>query len=152
VARQERSKKSTVSNSIATFQSANEMPKAPVELSADEGKFFEMIVRSREVTTWSDWDLMLAANMAMVQVQYAEAMANIKRDGRTLINDRGTPITNPETGALNQLSSSLRAFTAQLGLAASQRGISGDKQASRNQAEVAARKVIQKAAADDLLA
>jgi hypothetical protein len=46
----------------------------------------------------------------------------------------------------------VRAFTATLGLSASQRGVAGAKQTSRNQAEQLARKVIERVAEDDLLA
>lgn len=146
-----RSKKSTVANSVATFQSANDLPAPTEDLDERELTYFVRIMKSREVSTWSEHDLTLATDLAMTQVQYLDAMAAVKRDGRTTVNERGTPVTNPETGALNQLSSSIRAFTATLGLSASQRGVSGEHQASRNKAEQAARKVIEKVSADDSL-
>ena len=151
MAEAKRGKKSTVANSIETFRSANDLPQPSEILDNREQSYFNRIITSRELSTWTDHDIALATDLAMTQVQYLDAMAEVKRVGRTVINDRGTPVVNPETGALNQLSSSVRAFTATLGLSASQRGVSGEHQKSRNQAENDARKVIQKAAADDLL-
>jgi phage terminase small subunit len=89
--------------------------------------------------------------MVRVQLQFDGAMEAIRRDGRTTVNERGTPVANPETAALNQLAGSLRAFAAQLGLSASQRGVAGSKQSGRNQAEQVARDVIKKAAEDELI-
>jgi P27 family predicted phage terminase small subunit len=152
MAKQERSKKSTVSNSVDTFRSANQLPEPPVQLSPEERQIFDKVLRSREVGTWSEWDLVVVCDMVRVQLQFDGAMDAIRRDGRTTVNERGTPVANPETAALNQLAGSLRAFAAQLGLSASQRGVAGSKQSGRNQAEQEAREVIKKVANNDLLA
>jgi hypothetical protein len=152
MAKQERSKKSTVANSVATFQAANILPDPTETLDDRELSYFHRIVKSRESSTWSDYDLALATDLAMTQVQFLDAMDCVKREGRTVRNERGTPVVNPETGALNQLSGAVRAFTATLGLSASQRGVAGTKQKGRNLAETEARKIIDRAAADDLLA
>jgi len=151
MAKQERSKKSTVSNSVDTFRSANQLPEPPVQLSPEERQIFDKVLRSREVGTWSEWDLVVVCDMVRVQLQFDGAMEAIRRDGRTTVNERGTPVANPETAALNQLAGSLRAFAAQLGLSASQRGVAGSKQSGRNQAEQVAREVIKKAAEDELI-
>lgn len=152
MSKQERSKKSTAANMVATFNALASLPQPTETLDERELDYFIRIVKSREVTTWSEHDLSLATNLALTQVQYLDAMHAVKTQGRTIVNERGTPVTNPETGALNQLSGAVRAFTATLGLSASQRGVAGSKQASRNQAEQQARKVIERAAEDDLLA
>jgi phage terminase small subunit len=151
MARQTRSKKSTVANSVITFQSANDLPHPTEILDEREMTYFHRIIKSREISTWSDHDIAIATNLAMTQIQYLDAMKSVKEQGRTTINERGTPVINPETAALNQLSSSVRAFTAVLGLSASQRGVSGAKQTVRNQAELNARKVLERVAEDDYL-
>jgi dihydroxyacid dehydratase/phosphogluconate dehydratase len=50
------------------------------------------------------------------------------------------------------IASTIQSLTRTLGLSASQRGVAGESQAKRNQAEQVARKVIAKASEDDLLA
>jgi len=153
MARAQRMSKNSVEATALTFQSANELPEPTEPLNERELSYFHRVIRSRELATWSDHDISLATDLAMTQVQYLEAMAAVKAQGRTTLSERGTPVANPETAALSQLASSLRAFTAQLGLSASQRGVgAGAKQDVRNQAERDARKVIAKVAEDDLLA
>lgn len=152
MSKQLRSKKSTVANTVATFNEIQTLPQPTESLDERELDYFNRIVQSREVTTWSPHDLALATDLALTQVQYLDAMHAVKTQGRTMLNDRGTPVVNPETGALNQLSGAVRAFTATLGLSASQRGVAGAKQTSRNQAEQQARAVIARASEDDLLA
>ena len=152
MSKQLRSKKSTVSNTVATFNEIQTLPQPTEFLDERELSYFNRIVQSREVTTWSPHDLALATDLALTQVQYLDAMHAVKTQGRSVVNERGTQIVNPETGALNQLSGAVRAFTATLGLSASQRGVAGAKQASRNQAEQQARAVIARASEDDLLA
>jgi phage terminase small subunit len=152
MSKQLRSKKSTVANTVATFNQIQTLPQPTESLDERELDYFNRIVQSREVTTWSPHDLALATDLALTQVQYLDAMHAVKTQGRTMLNDRGTPVVNPETGALNQLSGAVRAFTATLGLSASQRGVAGAKQTSRNQAEQQARAVIARASEDDLLA
>jgi hypothetical protein len=137
---------------VATFNQIQTLPQPTESLDERELDYFNRIVQSREVTTWSPHDLALATDLALTQVQYLDAMHAVKTQGRTMLNDRGTPVVNPETGALNQLSGAVRAFTATLGLSASQRGVAGAKQTSRNQAEQQARAVIARASEDDLLA
>ena len=137
---------------VNTFQSANDLPEPSEILDEREMSYYIRVVKSREVTTWSDHDIAIATNLAMTQVQYLDAMAAIKRDGRTTINDRGTPVANPETAAMNQLSASVRAFTATLGLSASQRGMTNDSQRARSAADRQARTVIEKVKDDSLLA
>jgi phage terminase small subunit len=152
MSKQERSKKSTVANMVDTFKAIESMPEPTEILDERELDYFIRIVKSRELSTWSPHDLTLATDLAMCQVQYLDAMHSVKTQGRSIVNDRGTPITNPETGALNQLSSAVRSFTATLGLSASQRGVAGAKQASRNESEQQARKVIDRVSSTDLLA
>ncbi|MEO0315230.1 MAG: hypothetical protein RI928_1686 [Pseudomonadota bacterium] len=147
--KQERQKKSTVTNLVNTFQTVNILPKPPVLLDEEEMIVFEHLVRSREVSTWSDHDLQMAANLAQTQVQFQGAMDSIKKHGRTLINERGTPVANPECMALNQLGSAIRAFTSQLGLSASQRGVAGNKQKTRNETERNARSILNQVANDE---
>lgn len=153
MAKQERSKKSTVTNSVKTFQSANDLPKPAIDLDDEELTYFNRVMTSREVSTWSDHDLAIATQLAQSHVLYQKCVAEIKSLGIWIYNNKGTPIANPAGAMMNQLASSIRASSATLGLSASQRGVSGGKQQNRNEAEQVARKVIERASQDnDLLA
>lgn len=152
MSKQERSKKSTLSNTLATFQSANELPRPTVDLDDTELSYFNRVMTSREVSTWSDHDIAIATQIAQSHVLFQACVAEIKSVGLWVKNDRGTQVANPAGAMMNQLASSIRASSATLGLSASQRGVSGGKQQSRNEAEQTARKVIARAAEDDLLA
>jgi phage terminase small subunit len=147
--RQERSKKSTVTNMAETFKSAKEMPEPTEKLCKRELSYFHRAIRSREISTWSEHDLGIATQLAITQVMFFDASTAVKTQGRTVINDRGTPVANPETAAMNQLSMAVKALSAALGLSASQRGVAGSAQAGRNKAEQEARNIIDKAMAHD---
>lgn len=147
-----RSKKSSIKGLVETFQTVNKLPQPVEDLDDRERGYFDRIVKSRELSTWSDHDLALATQLAQAHVMYQVAVADIKSNGLKITNDRGTPITNPATGAMNQLSSSIRSSAATLGLSAGQRAITGGKQAVRNKAEIDARAVLSKAGANSLLA
>lgn len=148
MARQERSKKSTITNMAETFRSANELPDPTEPMDERERAYFERIVRSREGSTWSDHDLSVATQLAMIQVQFFDSMESVKTMGRTIRNDRGTPVMNPESSAMASLSSAVKLLSSALGLTASQRGVAGPAQAGRNQAEQEARKIIGRAMTD----
>jgi P27 family predicted phage terminase small subunit len=147
-----RAKKSSVKGLLDTFQTVNNLPEPVEALDDQERAYFDRIVKSRELSTWSDHDLALATQLAQAHVMYQVAVADIKINGLKITNDRGTPITNPATGAMNQLSSSIRSSAATLGLSAGQRAITGGKQAVRNAADRNAREVISRAGANGLLA
>jgi phage terminase small subunit len=152
MAKQLRSKKSTISNTLETFKSANDFPDPSEILDDREMINFVRIMKSRELSTFSEVDIVLATNLAMTQTMYHDAVMSVKQIGRTVINERGTPVANPEIAAMNQLSSTVRAYCATLGLTAGQRAISGSGQKARNQAERDARGIIAKASEDDFLA
>jgi P27 family predicted phage terminase small subunit len=152
MAKQERSKKSTISNTVNTFQSANDLPQPTEHLDERELTYFNRVMKSREVSSWSDHDLAIATELAQSHVMYQDCITDVKENGRSILNERGTPVANPAAAMMNQLSSTVRAFSATLGLSASQRGLAGGKQDGRNKAEQFARKVIQKASEDSLLA
>ena len=153
MAAQTRSRKSTTHNAVRTMQQAAAALPPPSEpLDEIEQAFFDRIIRSRELDTWSEHDLALATHLAQTQRQFSEAMQVVKTEGRTTLNPRGTPVAHPEVAALNQLAGSVRSFTAQLGLSASQRGVAGQHQQSRNAAEREARAVLGRVGVESLLA
>ena len=150
--RAERSKKSTVSNTVETFQAVAKLPEPTRDLNPRAMTHFKAIVTSREVSTWAPIDVVTATNAAMTLAAIDDQWDNIEANGWMAKSDRGTPVKNPAADHLNALSSSLRSYLDKLGLSASMKGVAGSKQAGRNEAERKAREVIERASKDDLLA
>jgi P27 family predicted phage terminase small subunit len=151
MARQERTKKSTVANSVKTMQSAKLICEPPFPLKETEATYFKSIVTAREHETWSDNDRLIAANLAKTYAAIDQLWGDINAEGYVVENQRGTPVANPKVSALNSMTSAMQSLNKTLGLSASQRGLSGAKQATRNSAEQQARKIIELAAEDDLI-
>ena len=124
---------------------------APLTLSDRERFHFDRIVKSREISTWSEHDLSVACNLAQAMENSAQMQETLAAEGLTVINERGTRIPHPLLTASMTVANTILSISKTLGLAASQRGISGEVQTKRNQAENDARKVIERAAQDDLI-
>lgn len=151
MARQERTKKSTISNSVKTMESARLVVEPPFPLKENEANYFRSIVTAREHETWADNDKLIAANLAKTYAAIDQLWADINVEGYVVENQRGTPVANPKVSALNSMTSAMQSLNRTLGLAASQRGLSGAKQATRNNAEQQARKIIEMVSEDDLI-
>jgi len=152
MAAQTRQKKSTVSNSVKSFQSISDVLKPACELNSSEMIHFKRVVNSREADSWSEHDLSIATQLAKTMRRFEDLQSQLDSEGLTLVNERGTTIAHPLLNASMGMSSSIQSLSRTLGLSASQKGLSGAPQASRNKADQDARKVIERAAADDLLA
>lgn len=152
MSKQIRSKKSTVANSLATMVSASTAVQPTMNLSSPELIHFTNITNSRESSTWSDNDRAIAGYLAKTYHAMDELWLDIEAEGWVITNDRGTPIMNPKSTALNVLTTQSRSMNHILGISASQKGVSGSVQSIRNDAEINARDIIKKASKDDLLA
>jgi phage terminase small subunit len=147
-----RSKKSTVANAVQTAQLISTKIEPTLTLTEVERTHFDRIAISREVDTWSSHDVTIACQLAKALTTLELAQDQLRVDGLTIENARGSQVAHPLLHASMSMASTVQQLTKTLGLSASQRGLSGPKQQSRNLAEQTARKVIGKAAADDLLA
>ena len=147
-----RSKKSTVANAVKTAQLISTKIEPTLALSDQQRIHFDRIAISREVDTWSPHDVTIACQLAKALTTLDFAQERLEEEGLTLVNERGTTTAHPLLHASMTMSNTVQSLTKTLGLSASQRGLSGPKQQSRNLAEQTARKVIGKASADDLLA
>lgn len=152
MSRQIRSKKSTVANSLATMQAASTAIAPNMKLSAPELIHFTNLTNSRESSTWSDNDKSIAGYLAKTYHAMDELWLDIEVEGWVIRNDRGTPIMNPKSTALNTLTSQARSMNTILGISASQKGVSGSIQKTRNDAEIDARGIIKAASKNSLLA
>ena len=147
-----RSKKSTITNQIKTMAAVATQLESPIYLTEREQFYFDITVRSRETDTWSEIDLVTAANLAQELALIEVIRADLATEGLAITNDRGTPISNPKNNALTSHVSAMQSLQRMLGLSASQKGMATGSQRQRNHAEMQARKVVKRASTDSLLA
>jgi phage terminase small subunit len=147
-----RPQKSKITGQIETMKSVAQHLASPIKLDPDETKYFNMIVTSREASSWDQNHLLLAANLAITYVQLDDANLEIAETGFMARSPKGTPVPNPAISAKTSLTSSILQMTRTLGLSASQNGLSGAPQQSRNEADSKARAIIDKISSEDLLA
>jgi P27 family predicted phage terminase small subunit len=81
--------------------------------------------------------------------QIDEANTDIAERGLMTKSDKGTPVVNPAVTAKASLMSTVLQLNKALGLSASQMGVSGKDQDSRNKADRDARNILEKAALED---
>lgn len=132
MAKQERSKKSTVSNKARAFQDVQRAVEPWHELDEDERRLFDALIHSREVSTWLPADIEAATALAQVGVEMQRCWQQLQEEGRTVVTDKGWASANPLIAVYAQLSGLYQKHRTALGLTASQRGVSGNKQAGRN--------------------
>jgi phage terminase small subunit len=151
MAERKRTQKNTIAGQVETMQSVLAKIEPAYLLEDLQLDYFQRVVKSREITTWDDNHVLLATNLAVTYAQLDHANNEIKSRGLMVKNDRGTPVVNPVVTAKASLMSSVLQLNKALGLSASQMGVSGKEQDSRNKADRAARNLIEKISEDDLI-
>jgi phage terminase small subunit len=149
-----RVRKDTVAGAIQAMADVQKTIEPSMPLGDRESYFFKIILESRESSSWSKNDIHLATMLSRFYWQQEELTAQLMQEGYVIANPRGTQIANPVFNAQLQITGSIDRLTKTLGLSASQRGMTGDEQQKRNQADRDARAVIDKIKDDseDLLA
>lgn len=101
MARQKRS--DSVEAAVSNYKDAHTSVKPPpfVKLRAADKPFWESITRARK--DWTDHDLVQAANLARAYADIEKLQKRLDKEGHVVQNQRGTQITNPIHGALEQL-------------------------------------------------
>jgi hypothetical protein len=117
-----------------------------LDLSEAALKFFDQIVKSREVETWSRHDINVACFLARNMAHADEIDRKLSLEGYVVDGKR-----NPLLSAQLQVSASVLSYTRALGLAAPQRGVTSPAQEARNRAEETARSTLQRIEDDELL-
>jgi phage terminase small subunit len=111
---------------------------------------FDGIVATRETATWSRHDRALATSLAKIMGHVEKIEAEMRVEGYTQ-SGRSGERTHPLVTALMQTTNAMQSLTRTLGLSASQRALTSDRQRGRNEADATARDVINRVATDDLL-
>lgn len=97
-------KAGTIDAAIAAMQAKEIQPPAHVRLRPGDEPFWSAIVRARANDTWTEIDLVHAANLARTQHDIEENQKLLDQEGFTLINERGTVVANPRHSILETLS------------------------------------------------
>lgn len=138
MSKQERTRKSAPQNKVKSYQDANTVIEPWDELTADERRIFDGYIKSREVETWLDADVEALSKLAKLSAEMDRVWAEYKQRGTVEFTQKGHPVPSPYLAAYGQLANNYKAIRQSLGLSASQRGISGHKQAGRNQQDAKA--------------
>lgn len=93
---------SAVKAMVNAAQPDIEVP-AWVTLTESARPFWIGVVRARARDEWQDVDLVVAAQLAQCQADIAEEDAQLRIEGRVVMNERKTQIMNPRTTVLEQL-------------------------------------------------
>lgn len=151
MAQRKRIQKNTIEGQIATTKKILEgvMPAYP--LDELQSHYFDRVVKSRETESWDENHILLATNLAVTYAQVDLANADIAERGLMTKSDRGTPVVNPAITAKSSLMATVLQLNKALGLSASQLGVAGKDQDSRNKADRAARSILEKASVSDLI-
>ena len=136
MARQKRQKKSTATNQAKTFEDATKTHPPPVKLDQDELRVFHALVASKEWDTWSDNDLLIAADIAKIQVEMDQLKTQYRAEGHKIVQPNGNEAVNPTFVVWEKLAAKRLQLTRALGLSASQRGQTSSDQKGRNKQQV----------------
>jgi hypothetical protein len=141
----------SIEGMVAAVQSITNGIEPPIALSERERFYFDMVVASREASTWTRHDKMVACLMAKTHYRIEQVGYQLDREGFSLENNRGTPVQNPLAITLASLSNGLMNYTRMIGLTASASGLSHPSQKARNQVEAGIRDNIEGSADDPLI-
>lgn len=151
MAERKRTQKNTIAGQIATTKALMAGVEPAYALDELQNNYFGRVVRSRETESWDENHILLATNLAVTYAQVDEANNEINSKGLMVLSEKGWPVTNPAISAKQSLMSTILQLNKALGLSASQIGVAGKDQESRNKADRETRKVLDKVAVDDLI-
>ena len=147
-------KTDTAAGSVAAFQGAASdiQPPSQTTLRDRDWPFWYAIVRARAKESWTDIDLVHAANLARTQADIEKVQIELDEEGFTLVNERGTVVANPKHSILETLSRRAVALSRSLQVHAHATQGDSHQQVKKNKTQAKARESLQAVEDDDLLA
>jgi len=99
-------RRSTIAAQVDIAKTAGQIidPPAGVTLTRDARDRFDRIVRARARDTWTEIDLEHAANLACCLADLERLRCEVRTEGDTITNQRGTEIVNPKHTLMEVLS------------------------------------------------
>ena len=100
-----RKRTGTTQNEVAAMKNAQLAIEPPEHCDLHEGaeRFYNAIIKSRDLSMWNDVDVARAVLLANYQADLKAESATLKKEGSVVINERGTPIMNPRFNIVNTL-------------------------------------------------
>lgn len=96
------SKTDTTAGAVKAFEQAQKIHNPPefIKLSKSEMNFWRAIMRTKAYDTWTEYDLIQAANLAISQATIQELTKDIRKEGVVIKKEGGnTTIPNPKIDA-----------------------------------------------------
>ena len=141
MAKQIRNRKSAPQNKVKSAQLESGVIQPWHPLSPEETRNFNALIDSREEDSWLDSDIEAATRLAKVCVEMDTLWREYQEEGSLIYTDKGWPAPNPKINLYNQMAGVYQKLRTSLGLTASQRGVSGVKQAGRNKQDAKGKKL-----------
>lgn len=108
----DRADSSHVMTELAREATREILPPEVTPLEESEMPFWKAIIQARH--TWTDVDLLHAANLARSFKKIEENTVMLRIEGDVLINAKGTPVMNPRFAVLEQLTRRAAALSQKL--------------------------------------
>lgn len=99
---------------VAAMEAAQNGIPAPENLDPADVPYWKSITSARAKDDWTHIDLMHAANLAKILRYVDEAHEQVKEEGATVINARGTPVDNPAFSRIEKMSRLALSMAAKL--------------------------------------
>lgn len=134
---------------VTEGEMARAVPPSPpdhIHLPEDAMPHWWAIVRAREYNAWTGPDLEHAANLACCLYDCERLRRELREEGDTLVNAKGTPVMNPKHALLEQLSRRSVALSRLVHVHAEATAGRSDKDAKRSEKQ---REVADKTGEDD---
>lgn len=151
VKRPRRARSDSVSNDLSAFATAAGLIEPPptVKLRDGERPFWDLLMRARARDEWSEVDFQHAANFAACMADIERIKHDLKKEGDTVANTRGTLIVNPKHQLLETLTRRMVYLTRLLQLQASVLQGNLGEMSARRAVETEARKTAAEMHDDD---
>lgn len=146
-------KSDTIDGALSAFKGAlvDIEPPNHVKLRDGDRPFWLAIVRARANDTWTEIDLVHAANLARTQADIERNQEMLDAEGFTLTNERGTVVANPRHSILETLSRRAVALSRSLQVHAHATVGDSHESVKKNKAQSDARKTTNMIEDDDLI-
>lgn len=113
---------------------------SPLPLEGEEPVIFEEIIGALPSEQWDAYRIRLAAHLAQYLAYMDKLMVDLKSEGPTVLNKRGTPVANPNVSVTQSITGTVERMTRTLGLSASQRGVTEGTKKKQGDAEAKVRR------------
>lgn len=121
----------------------------PEDFDEDHAAMWNELIASKPHESWRPADRFMLRLLVKSYQDILRLDIQVKKDGETILNQRGTPVMNPDVTARNAITQQYIALSTKLRLGATARDNDEEGNAGRNQAQKSAKKAARTLADDD---